>query len=132
MPPSGTAAARSATPCRRPSPAPSRHPRGNPWAFRPQRPAQVLALGDEDLLTMDMTAAAAYWGVPVPIGKRDRERGARKKSGARKRKQKESNDNADSPQRRRRNESGAFEASARRPIPSSFEESFGSSPVVPW
>lgn len=49
----------------------------------PSRPAEVLNLGDPVLLRMDMTQAAKYWGVEVPIGKRNT------KSGARKRKQEE-------------------------------------------
>jgi len=40
-------------------------------------------LGDETLVAMDMSQAAKYWNVTVPIGRRDR------KSGARKRKQEE-------------------------------------------
>lgn len=49
----------------------------------PIRPTEVLELGDTALLYMDMSQAANYWGVPVPIGRRDR------KSGAKKRKQEE-------------------------------------------
>jgi len=49
----------------------------------PARPRRALPLGDAGLLGMDMTAAADYWGVAVPIARRDR------KSGARKRKQQE-------------------------------------------
>lgn len=49
----------------------------------PIRPTEVLELGDSALLYMDMSQAANYWGVPVPIGRRDR------KSGAKKRKQEE-------------------------------------------
>lgn len=48
------------------------------------RPGDVtIALGDPILLKMDMSQAARFWSVPVPIGRRDR------KSGARKRKQEE-------------------------------------------
>lgn len=50
---------------------------------KPTRPEKSLNLGDPSLLDMDMTGAAKYWGVDVPIGKRD------KKSGAKKRKQEE-------------------------------------------
>lgn len=49
----------------------------------PTRPRRALPLGDAALLGMDMSAAADYWGVAVPIARRDR------KSGARKRKQEE-------------------------------------------
>ena len=45
----------------------------------PMRPGKVLDLGSPELLEMDMTAAAAYWRVPVPIGRRDRKSGARKR-----------------------------------------------------
>ena len=51
--------------------------------FTPSRPAKKIDLGRPDLLSMDMGAAAAFWNVPAPIGKRDR------KSGAQKRKQSE-------------------------------------------
>lgn len=47
----------------------------------PTRPTEALDLGDEKLLSMGSTEAAAYFNVQNPIGRRD------KKSGARKRKQ---------------------------------------------
>ena len=48
------------------------------------RPADsTLELGDPMLLNMDMSQAARYWKIDVPIGRRDR------KSGAKKRKQEE-------------------------------------------
>lgn len=47
------------------------------------RPELRVLLGDPALLRMSMSQAASYWGVPVPIGRRDR------KSGAKKRKQKD-------------------------------------------
>jgi DNA (cytosine-5)-methyltransferase 1 len=50
---------------------------------KPSKPTAVLDLGDENLLRMGMSEAAEYWGIGVPIGRRDR------KSGARKRKQHE-------------------------------------------
>jgi DNA (cytosine-5)-methyltransferase 1 len=49
--------------------------------IEPTRPAKILNLGHADLLRMDMSAAADYWRVPKPIGRRN------KKSGAKKRKQ---------------------------------------------
>ncbi len=49
----------------------------------PTKPLESIKLGDSALLELDMTSAAAYWGVQVPIAKRDR------KSRARKRKQEE-------------------------------------------
>ena len=50
---------------------------------RPQQPKQILALGNECLLQMNMATASRHWGVVVPIGRRNR------KSGNRKRKQHE-------------------------------------------
>lgn len=50
---------------------------------KPARPARPLGLGDENLLRMDVTSAAAFFGIVNPIGKRNL------KSGARKRKQSE-------------------------------------------
>lgn len=50
---------------------------------RRTRPTKALELGDETLLTMGNTEAAAHFGVKNPIGRRD------KKSGAKKRKQSE-------------------------------------------
>ena len=49
----------------------------------PTRPTEAVALGDERLLTMGSTEAAAHFQVENPIGRRD------KKSGAKKRKQEE-------------------------------------------
>jgi DNA (cytosine-5)-methyltransferase 1 len=51
--------------------------------IKPTRPSQVLDLGRASLLTMEMTSAAAHFGVKAPNGRRDR------KSGAKKRKQHE-------------------------------------------
>ena len=45
----------------------------------PTIPHGSSPLGDARLLTMDMTEAAAYWGVDVPIGRRDRKSGATKR-----------------------------------------------------
>lgn len=50
---------------------------------KPVRPKEKVSLGDMELLRMGMSQAAAYWGVQIPIGRRDR------KSGAKKRKQEE-------------------------------------------
>jgi DNA (cytosine-5)-methyltransferase 1 len=50
---------------------------------KPTRPYEAVALGDDDLLRMDMSRAAAFWSIENPIGRRDR------KSGATKRKQHE-------------------------------------------
>lgn len=45
----------------------------------PTPPDEILTLGDPCLLALDMTAASAYWGVEVPIGRRDRKSGATKR-----------------------------------------------------
>lgn len=50
---------------------------------QPERPIDPIALGDPALLQWDMSEASNYFGIPVPIRKRDR------KSGAKKRKQHE-------------------------------------------
>ena len=50
---------------------------------RPSKPSRLLRLGEERRLRMDMSEAAAFWGVDVRIGRRDR------KSGLKKRKQSE-------------------------------------------
>jgi DNA (cytosine-5)-methyltransferase 1 len=49
----------------------------------PQRPERAVDLGSDTLLRMDLSQASSFWGVPNPIGRRD------KKSGAKKRKQAE-------------------------------------------
>jgi DNA (cytosine-5)-methyltransferase 1 len=51
--------------------------------IEPERPVHPIALGEDVLLRLNMSGAAAYFDVAVPIGKRDR------KSGAKKRKQRE-------------------------------------------
>lgn len=51
--------------------------------IRPVRPAvDAVPLGEPALLRMDMSRAAAYWGIEAPIGKRDRKSGARKRKQA--------------------------------------------------
>ncbi len=45
----------------------------------PTYPPGSIPLGAPNLLSMDMTEAAAHWGVVVPIGKRDRKSGAKKR-----------------------------------------------------
>lgn len=49
----------------------------------PEIPTLIVPLGDPALLSMDMSEAAAHFGIAVPINRRDR------KSGAKKRKQEE-------------------------------------------
>ena len=43
------------------------------------RPEQAIALGNEELLSLFMSDAAARFGVPAPSGKRDRKSGAKKR-----------------------------------------------------
>lgn len=45
----------------------------------PQRPKGSIALGDSALLQLDMSGASAYFGISVPIGKRDCKSDARKR-----------------------------------------------------
>ena len=45
----------------------------------PERPAIKISLGDPKLLRMEMSEAAAYYGVPIPIGRRDRKSGQKKR-----------------------------------------------------
>ena len=46
----------------------------------PRQSDKTLALGSLSLLSMEMSQAAAYWGVESPIQKRDRKSGATKRS----------------------------------------------------
>lgn len=48
--------------------------------FTPEPANEVLPLGSLPLLHMDMSEASRYWGVPVPIGKRDKKSGLKKRS----------------------------------------------------
>lgn len=50
--------------------------------IEPQRPHKTIGFGSPELLAMDMTAAARYWGIDVPIGKRDRKSGSKKRKQA--------------------------------------------------
>ena len=45
----------------------------------PARPDEVLSLGDERLLRMDMSSVADYFGIPVPIARRNLKSGAKKR-----------------------------------------------------
>lgn len=47
--------------------------------MKPSMPADILKLESDDLLELDMKGASAYWGIDMPIGKRDRKSGARKR-----------------------------------------------------
>lgn len=46
---------------------------------KPERPKGVMPLGSIPLLHMDMSEASRYFGIPVPIGNRDRKSGSRKR-----------------------------------------------------
>lgn len=46
----------------------------------PVRPRRILELGDDSLLRMDITEAADYWNVPVPLSRRTLKSGARKRT----------------------------------------------------
>lgn len=45
----------------------------------PDRPRRILNLGDTNLLRMGMSEASRFWGVAVPIGRRDRKSGNKKR-----------------------------------------------------
>lgn len=47
---------------------------------KPVKPKPILALNSEELLTLDMKGASAYWNIAVPIGKRDKKSGVRKRN----------------------------------------------------
>jgi DNA (cytosine-5)-methyltransferase 1 len=47
--------------------------------LNPSLPKVSIQLGDPGLLTRDMSGAAAYWKIEVPIGRRDRKSGAKKR-----------------------------------------------------
>jgi len=46
---------------------------------QPRKPRGQLPLGDPALLQMDMSQASRFWGIDVPIRKRDRKSGAKKR-----------------------------------------------------
>ncbi len=48
----------------------------------PSRPIEQLELGNADLLSMEMSAAAKHFDVPVPNSRRDRKSGAKKRKQA--------------------------------------------------
>jgi DNA (cytosine-5)-methyltransferase 1 len=45
----------------------------------PQIPCTAIEMPHESLLRLDMSSAARFWDVPVPIGKRNRKSGAIKR-----------------------------------------------------
>ncbi|WP_299591533.1 DNA cytosine methyltransferase [uncultured Microbulbifer sp.] len=49
-------------------------------SFKAERPTETLELGESKLLHLDMSNASKFWGVPVPIQKRDRKSGAKKRT----------------------------------------------------
>lgn len=53
----------------------------NALGLEPSKPSQTLALGEEELLSLDLSGASAHFGVKAPPSRRN------KKSGAKKRKQ---------------------------------------------
>jgi len=56
---------------------------GRSMKYAPVSPREILSMGDRRLLELDMSAAAEYFGIAVPIAKRNR------RSGNKKRKQEE-------------------------------------------
>jgi DNA (cytosine-5)-methyltransferase 1 len=48
--------------------------------LEPEAPREIIPLGDTPLLHMDMSEASRYWGIPIPIGNRDRKSGQKKRS----------------------------------------------------
>lgn len=48
--------------------------------YSPKPVTKPVALGDPRLLTFEMADAAAHWGVPCPIQRRDRKSGAKKRA----------------------------------------------------
>lgn len=49
---------------------------------RRSRPSKAVPLGEESLLTMNLSEASEYWGVAKPKSKRDRKSGAKKRKQA--------------------------------------------------
>jgi DNA (cytosine-5)-methyltransferase 1 len=49
-------------------------------AYAARRPAESIPLGDPRLLNLDMAAAADYFGILIPIGKRNRKSGSKKRT----------------------------------------------------
>ncbi len=49
---------------------------------RPEKPKDILPLGAIPLLHMNMAEASRFWGIAVPIGRRDRKSGNRKRKQA--------------------------------------------------
>lgn len=50
--------------------------------IEPTEPIETVRLDDDGLLRMDLSQAAAYWGVENPIGRRNRKSGAKKRKQA--------------------------------------------------
>jgi DNA (cytosine-5)-methyltransferase 1 len=48
--------------------------------LKPKAAEEILALGALPLLRMDMSEASRFWGIPVPIGNRDRKSGLKKRT----------------------------------------------------
>lgn len=47
--------------------------------IKPRKPSASLTLGDEHLLSLDLSSAAAYFGVKAPPSRRDQKSGAKKR-----------------------------------------------------
>jgi DNA (cytosine-5)-methyltransferase 1 len=47
--------------------------------IKPEKPREILSLGDLKLLRMNMSEASRHWGIDVPIGRRDRKSGSKKR-----------------------------------------------------
>jgi DNA (cytosine-5)-methyltransferase 1 len=47
--------------------------------YTPACADEIISLGDERLLRMDMSSAADYFGIPVPIARRNLKSGAKKR-----------------------------------------------------
>jgi DNA (cytosine-5)-methyltransferase 1 len=45
----------------------------------PQKPTKEVSMGKPALLDLGMREAADYWGIEVPIARRDRKNGLRKR-----------------------------------------------------
>ncbi|MCA8888570.1 MAG: DNA cytosine methyltransferase [Parvularculaceae bacterium] len=50
--------------------------------IEPRKPSQTLSLGNEELLSLDLSAASAHFGVKAPPSRRDRKSGAMKRKQA--------------------------------------------------
>jgi DNA (cytosine-5)-methyltransferase 1 len=49
-------------------------------AYAARQPVESIPLGDPRLLNLDMAAASDYFGILIPIGKRNRKSGSKKRT----------------------------------------------------